>query len=161
MYRKRNRNIMLIILTISLFVACSPPTLRDLNCQASDVETEPPFIFLTEDAIVPANSPFPDQMTGYSRVALTENQLTATDALCTIRVYESVDLAASALDYLCLQSTGEKTAESYGDAACGFQIGDVKEIHFQQGDAVVTVREDEGGAHVAQWAEAVDGRLSK
>jgi hypothetical protein len=159
MHQKRKSILFLIIITFTLS-ACSPPTLSDINCQESDVTSDPPFIHIAEDAIVAANSPFPDLMTGYHRVALSENQLTVTDVLCTIRIYESNEFAASALELLCVQSAGERTAESYGDAACGFQNGDIREIHFQEGDTVVTIREDAGGAHVSQWAEAVYGRLS-
>ena len=161
MYRKRTRIIFLIVLTISLITACSPATLSDINCQADDVDSEPPFIRLSEDAIKASNIPYPDQLADYSRVALSENQLTVTDVLCTSRVYESVTVATSALNILCAQSIGDKTEESYGDAACGIQNEGIGEIHFRQGDTVVTIREDAGGTHVAQWAEAVLGRLNK
>lgn len=161
MYHLKIRNITLLILAaLTAITACSPPTLSEINCQPTDVSTDPPFIHIAEDAIVPANSPFPDQMTGYSRAALSENQLTITDVLCTIRVYDSPDLATAALDLLCLQSTGDRTEESVGSAACGFQNEGIKEIHFQEGDTVVTIREDAGGTHAAQWATAVYGRLT-
>jgi hypothetical protein len=160
MYQKTRPVLLLILAAIAAITACSPPTLSEINCQPTDVTTNPPFIHIAQDAFVPASSPFPDQMTDYNRVALTENQLTITDVLCTIRVYESADLAASSLELLCLQSTGDRTEEPFGEAACGFQNEGIKEIHFQQGDTVVTIREDAGGTHASQWATAVYGRLA-
>jgi len=161
MHLKRMRIVLLIVFVLSLLTACAPPGTSDINCQVSDVNSEPPFLLIKEETAVPATAPFPDQMTAYHRVALAEYQLTYADALCTVRKYEDVDIADVALRLLCLQSQGVETAEQYGEAACGFQNEGVREVHFRRGVTVVTVREDADGHHVSQWAEAVDGRLSE
>lgn len=121
---------------------------------------EPPFLMIDEETAVPASAPFPDQMIAYHRVALAEYQLTYTDALCTVRTYQDADIAGYAWRMLCLQSQGVETTAAYGESACAFQNEGIMEVHFQRGEAVVTVREDAGGHHVSQWAEAVDGRLN-
>ena len=153
------RYFLLLIMATSLLTTCAGPTIGEMNCQASDVDAEPPFVLLTEDTVASANAPFAEQMTNYHRAALAEYQLTYTDVLCTIRVYEDADTAVFALQQLCLAGTGEETAADYGQESCGFQTGGIVNAHFRQGAAVVTIREDGGGSHVGEWAEAVNGRL--
>jgi hypothetical protein len=99
-------------------------------------------------------------MTGYHRAALAEYQITYTDALCTIRVYQDQDIAGFALTQLCQQYQGSQTTADFGDEACRFQDAGVVELHFRQGTAVVTLREDLDGIHIPTWAAAVSDRLN-
>jgi hypothetical protein len=159
MHLKRRRFILLVLFIFWLLPACSSPSMSELNCQVSDVDAEPPFILLKEETAVPDTAPFKAQMTGYHRAALSEYQLAYTDALCTLRIYRDAEIAEEARRLLCQQASGTEVTAAYGEAACGFENGGVLEVHFRQGTAVVTVREDNGGSHVSTWAEAVNGRL--
>jgi hypothetical protein len=157
---KRMSLIVLVLFIIASFAACSPPGIGEINCQPSDVSSDPPFLLVKEETAVPASAPFPSHITAYHRAALSEYELTYTDALCTIRQYRDNATAETAWQFLCQQSTGTAVTIQYGQAACAFEDGGVQELHFRQGTAVVTIREDGGAAHLSTWAEAVNGRLS-
>ena len=134
--------------------------MSELNCQPDDIKTDPPFTLLSEDSVAAASAPFPAQMTNYHRAALAEYQITYTDALCTLRIYQDEDTAVYALQQLCQAGTGDPTTTSYGEESCGFRNEGVVDLHFRQDEAVVTIREDGGGTHIGTWAEAVIGRLT-
>ena len=160
----------LLLLIGTLLISCNRTTeqtfhLPEIACQPEDVTAVPPFTIAQTHTAVPPSIPFADQIEKYYGVDLIENRLTNSAAFCNLYVLAGETAATNLFAQLCQDGvTPGGARESVeppldGEAACAFQSGGFREVHFQQGRLVVSIWGDSGGSGVDEWALAVNGRL--